>query len=284
MKNIYTDLALETREYYQEKNKTEPDGVIYEEYNKNDVQIAKVEIVNSEGAKNLGKPIGKYITLTLPKHKDYSKLIDDSSEILKDVLRELIGINTDETVLVVGLGNLSVTPDSLGPKVINNIEVTRHMFELIPEQLQNGIRPVCSLSPGVLGTTGIETKEIIKGTVEKVNPTKIIAIDALASRKLDRIATTIQISNTGISPGAGIGNHRKILDRHTLGVPVIAIGVPTVVSASTLIADLCPESSFSQNKDNDDIIVTPKDIDEVINLNAEIISQGINSALHNVQV
>ena len=215
--------------------------------------------------------------------------------------------------MVVGLGNWNVTPDALGPKVINRLMVTRHMIQIAPDQVQDGLRPVCAISPGVMGITGIETGEIIKGVVEKVRPDVLICIDALASRKLDRVNTTIQLADTGIVPGSGVGNKRMELSKKTLGIPVIAIGVPTVVDAATIAndaIDLVLDSMIEQagqngqdsqfyvtlkNMNRDEkyamikqlmepyvgnLIVTPKEVDEVIDRIAKVIANGLNMSLH----
>lgn len=167
------------------------------------------------------------------------RIFGRSAESLSKELRKLLEkhLASKDEILVVGLGNLYVTPDSLGPKVINEIDVTRHIINYMPQVLPENTRPVSAISPGVLGTTGIETLEIIKGIVENVHPKLLIVIDALASRSIERISSTIQLSDTGITPGAGVGNARKDLSIDTLGIPVIALGIPTVVEAATIAAD-----------------------------------------------
>lgn len=221
-------------------------------------------------------------------------------------------IDSMSKVLIVGLGNWNVTPDALGPLVVENVMVTRHYFELMPGEVSPGYRPVSAIAPGVLGTTGIETGEIIQGIVEKSKPDLVIAIDALASRSLERVNTTIQIADTGIHPGSGIGNKRKGLTLDTLGVPVIAVGVPTVVYASTIVNNAFElmHKHFQQQtahtgeilgildqmKEDErlllvkevlsplghDLLVTPKEIDEFIEDIANIIASGLNAALHEV--
>ena len=207
--------------------------------------------------------------------------------------------------MVVGLGNIYVTPDALGPKVINDIEVTRHMIKYLPQYVKEGARNVSAISPGVLGTTGIETVEILKGIVENIHPKLIIVIDALASRSIERISSTVQISDTGIVPGAGVGNTRKEISQRTLGVPVVAIGIPTVVETAVLVNDsldlfiskLQDEAKsndyLNKLKNNDNyeeikealnpsdynMIVTPKEIDELINNMANVVAKGINLSL-----
>ena len=223
-------------------------------------------------------------------------------------MKKLFKLKKDDPVLVVGLGNWQITADSLGPKVISSLLVTRHMFELLPEEIEEGVRPVSALSPGVLGLTGIETGEIIKGVTDRVKPALIIAIDSLAARSLGRISTTIQLADTGITPGAGIGNHRQGLTLESLGVPVIAIGVPTVVDAATMANDTIDliidhlkankttknsMKCYSINHDEKyslikqaqgteliDLVVTPKEVDEIIEDISEIIANAINIALH----
>lgn len=280
MCNYRTDLATENRDLYRESNGGEASGVVATELKAGEIGITRVEITNQTGSTALGKPIGTYVTIDIPQAPpDRSKNIEECAEIVKSELREIINLGDDELVMIVGLGNWDITPDSLGPRVSSDIQVTRHMFELIPEHLQDGIRPVCALTPGVLGTTGIETAEIIRGVIQKVQPKAVIAIDALAARKLERVISTIQISNTGINPGAGIGNNRNALSEETLGVPVIAIGVPTVVSLESIIRDLTTAQP-PPNADYSQIIVTPKEIDEAVDDVAEIIAKGINRALH----
>lgn len=235
------------------------------------------------------------------------KIFGKSAEILSKELRKLLEKHTTEKdeILVVGLGNLYVTPDSLGPKVINEIDVTRHILNYMPEVLPQNTRPVSAISPGVLGTTGIETLEIIKGIVENIHPKLIIVIDALASRSIERISSTIQLSDTGITPGAGVGNTRKDLSLDTLGIPVIALGIPTVVEAATIAADSLDlfirkvqekaESNEFLNKlqekdkyemikevlvpEDYNFIVTPKEIDDLIENMKDIVARGINFAV-----
>jgi spore protease len=225
-------------------------------------------------------------------------------------LTDLIKLEQDKTALVVGLGNWNVTPDALGPKVVSRLMVTRHLKQMVPDEIEEGIRPVCALSPGVLGLTGIETSEIIQGVVKKIKPDIAIVVDALASRKMSRVSTTIQIGNTGISPGSGVGNKRMGLTQSVLGIPVIAIGVPTVVDAATMAndtIDLVIDNMIEQsengkefynmlksiNRDEKyqliqevlspytgDLMVTPKDVDSIIDNISKIIANGINIALH----
>lgn len=312
-KNIRTDLASENHEFYcKENNCTEIPGVETDSSDDGEIKITKVMVKNHEGEKIIGKPIGKYITIDVPLHFNNSKnTFRKACGILSDEIKSVVDIGDKDTVLIVGLGNRNITSDSLGPKVLSSVLITRHMFEMLPKEINDGVRPVCGIIPGVLGITGIETIEIIQGVVEKIKPKAIIAIDALASRKLERVSTTVQISNTGISPGSGIGNHRKSVNQESLGVPVIAIGVPTVIDAANLandtidlIIDLLISKSqghaefynMLKNLESEDkyeiiksslapgsfgnLVVTPKEIDEIIEEISLMISNGINVSLH----
>ena len=310
MINTRTDLALESKEMYKEKNNKEADGVILEEEEIDGTKISKVRIINEIGSEKLGKPIGNYITLDIPQFTEYDgELMDSVSKVLGKILKELIKVKKDDRVLVVGLGNWNVTPDALGPKVIEGIMVTRHLSEVMPEAMEENMISVAAISPGVLGTTGIETGEVIKSLVNKIKPSLIICIDALAARRIQRLNKTIQISDTGISPGAGVGNHRKAINEEELGVKVIAVGVPTVVDASTIANDtmdmvldnLINEAqegkefyNMLKNIDKNakevlikemlnpyfgDLIVTPKEVDLIIDSLSKIIANGINIAV-----
>ena len=235
MYNFRTDLASERRDIYQKANKLsdEIDGIesTKEEVNEN-IKVERVKIKNENGEKAIGKPIGNYITIDVKKLKiAQEEEIAKAAETLSNELRKIIDLHIDKKgeMLVVGLGNIYVTPDSLGPKVINEIDVTRHLINYLPQYVEEGTRMVSAISPGVLGTTGIETVEILKGIVDNIKPKLVVVIDALASRSIERISSTVQISDTGIVPGAGVGNTRSEISQKTLGIPVIAIGIPTVV-------------------------------------------------------
>ncbi|MCE5220719.1 MAG: GPR endopeptidase [Clostridium sp.] len=313
MINIRTDLVLEAREIYKENHKDEVDidGIEVIEETEKDIKVTTVKVKNEDGAKKIGKPKGNYITINIPEFTAYDgETMDRVSEVVAEVLERLIEIGTEKTALIVGLGNWQVTPDALGPKVTEKIMVTRHLKAVMPEAIDDSVRPVCSIAPGVLGVTGIETVEIIKGVVEKIKPDLVICIDALAARRVERVNTTIQIGDTGISPGAGVGNNRKQINEENLGVKVIAIGVPTVVDAITiandtidLVVDSLINNSSNGNdfykmlksldknekenlikevmlsKNSAEMIVTPKDIDLVISSLSKIIANGINMAV-----
>lgn len=235
MYNFRTDLALERRDIYRKANKIENeiDGIELEEQEINEkLKVTRVKITNENGEKAIGKAIGSYITIDVKDLKIAEEdEIQKSAETLSKELIKILNNHIDKQgeILVVGLGNLYVTPDSLGPKVINDIDITRHFIKYMPQYVEEGTRMVSAISPGVLGTTGIETIEILKGIVQNIHPKLVIVIDALASRSIERISSTIQLSDTGIVPGAGVGNTRQEISKRTLGIPVIAMGIPTVV-------------------------------------------------------
>lgn len=311
MYNFRTDLALERRDIYQKANKlNQIDGVESTEEEINDnIKVSRVKITNSKGEEALGKPIGTYVTIDVKKLKMAGEEeIQKTSEVLTDELKKIVEmhVNNQEDILIVGLGNIYVTPDALGPKVINEIDVTRHIIKYLPQYVDEGTRPVSAISPGVLGTTGIETVEILKGIVENIHPKLLIVIDALASRSIERISSTIQISDTGIVPGAGVGNIREEISENSLGIPVVSIGIPTVVELATLVSDGIDifidrlqekaESNEYLNKlqQNDkyeevkealnvgdyNMIVTPKEIDDLIENMKDIVARGINFAVN----
>ncbi|AEE96846.1 GPR endopeptidase [Mahella australiensis] len=309
--NIRTDLAVEARELYKEGNAGEVPGVEVEDESSLNVKVTRVKIISQEGQQAMGKPMGTYITIEADKLRDRDMDVEDEvSRVLAKEMVALLKVDKDALALVVGLGNWNVTPDALGPRVISKLMVTKHLLELKPEYKDSGLRPVCAITPGVLGTTGMETSDIIEGIIEKIKPDFIIAIDALASRRMNRISTSIQIADTGINPGSGIGNYRSALSQDVLGIPVIAIGVPTVVDAGTMAndtIDMLIETLMKQSKgdtqfysvlksmDRDEkynlitevispyvgkLMVTPKDIDAVIDDVSRIIANGINISLH----
>ena len=228
MYNFRTDLALERRDIFKKNNKLEEiDGIQTEEKEIDEnLKVEKVKIINENGEKAIGKPIGTYVTIDIKNLRLAEEAeIQKSAETLSTELKEIIDkhINFKDDILVVGLGNIYVTPDSLGPKVIKTIDITRHIIKYLPQYIDENSRPVSAISPGVLGITGIETLEILEGIVNEIKPKMLIVIDALASRSIERISSTIQISDTGIVPGAGVGNKRKEISKNTLGIPVIAI-------------------------------------------------------------
>lgn len=310
MISIRTDLALEATEICEEQS-TALDGVVVDTKELEDCTITTVEIINEIGSKIMNKEIGKYITL----ESDLMKFDDDDSRekvinYLKDELIEIFGTDQSKKTLIIGLGNWNITSDALGPRAVSKTLVTRHIFKNYNKDYDDDFSEVAALSPGVMGITGIETVEIVKSIVDKIKPDRVVAIDALASRKMDRVNSTIQISTGGIAPGGGVGNKRKALDKSYLGVDVIAIGVPTVVDAATLtidVLDLAIDNLIEVSQENSEfykmltklkekekyqlikdsldpydknLIVTPKDIDETIENLAIILSEGLNRSLH----
>lgn len=244
---IRTDLAIEAREVvlenqgiHGEENQSQIEGVIIKEKEENGMKTSYVE-VTEQGSEMLGKKPGKYLTIEVQgiRQQDTETQLQVEKLFAKEMAYFIkdLGIGPNDSCLIVGLGNWNVTPDAIGPEVCENLLITRHLFELQPESVEDGYRPVSALSPGVMGLTGIETSDILFGIVEKTKPDFVIAVDALAARSIERVNSTIQISDTGIHPGSGVGNKRKEISKETLGVPVIAIGVPTVVDAVSITSD-----------------------------------------------
>lgn len=294
-RRIRTDLALETTERFAEEN-AEIRGVeVHEEYDEEkDVRTTVVKIVTENGAKSMGRPQGTYITIEAPElstpDEDYHREI---SEELSTHLRKLIDLKKEKSVLVVGLGNAAITADALGPQVVDNLLMTRH---IIKEYGLRGIKHekmhrISGIAPGVMAQTGMETAEIVQGIVSETKPDVVVAIDALAARSVRRLSRTIQITDTGIHPGSGVGNHRNGLTEENLQVKVIGIGVPTVVDAATIVHDsmahlLDTLEETEQKEFLDEMIapnlysmfVTPKDVDETIKYLSFTISEGLNIA------
>lgn len=258
--NLRTDIALEKQELLDDSNKN---GVKVSKSKRENVEIVKVEIISPEGEKAMEKPMGKYITVDLPEFSHESELLDIRLKILTEIISDLIPTGA-KTFLVAGLGNENITPDALGPLCAKKIFSTRH-FENFAEVQQHlpKLNPVASISTGVLGQTGIEAAEYISGIVKLINPDTVIIVDALASGKLSNLGKTVQLSDTGITPGSGVGNFRKTIDESTLGVPVISIGVPTVVDLEK----------------DETMIVTPKEIDTIVSRAAGLLAMSINCAL-----
>ena len=278
-----TDLALEARELWQEGSKktTTLPGVRAREEQREEVPVNVVEILDEEGARALGKPRGRYVTLTLDGaiHRAEGSFSRTVRAVAGELTVLLEGVSEDALVLVAGLGNRSITPDAVGPLVHENVLVTRHLVDQVPEHF-GWMRPVASLAAEVLGSTGVESGEVVRAVCEKLHPACVIAVDALASRSVRRLCRTVQLTDTGIAPGSGVGNHRQPLDRASLGIPVIAVGVPTVVEASTLAADLLGEGGdLSQLGPEGSLLVTPKDIDSQVAGLSKIIGYGISLAL-----
>lgn len=270
-----TDLALEKREMLGKK---EPEGVRSSTFKKGDVSFTKIKILNEEGSKALGKPVGTYITAEIPQLMKNPVTDEDMIEAIAEQLRSLLPERG--TVLVVGLGNTDITPDAVGPKSVSTVLATRHISRELSEEIGLGeLRSVAGFVPGVLGRTGLEATESVRGLVSAVEPSAIIAIDALAARKLSRLGTTVQISDIGIIPGSGVGNARKEITEDSVGVPVISVGIPTVVDVCTLVNDLTDSKGKIAENRGQDMIITPREIDIVIERASELIGMSINKAL-----
>ena len=306
-----TDLAVERRDIFKKANNIEKDipGIESKENKVSEsINVYTVIVKDRNGEQAIQKPIGEYITIDVKKMKNI--LDEEKEKIAKTIsgeLKRLISklISPQDEILIVGLGNLYSTPDSLGPKVIQNIDVTRHIFKYLPQYVGENDREVSAISPGVLGSTGIETQEILKGIVDNVKPKLIIAIDSLASKSVSRISSSLQISDTGIVPGAGVGNKRKELSKDTLGVNVISIGIPTVLDFATIVSegldifiDTLQDKAMSNEYLNElkakdkyeevkealnigeyNMIVTPKEIDELVENMKDVVARGINIAV-----
>lgn len=288
-----TDMAVERRDLYRNANKLENeiDGIECEEEKKEDITITRVKITNKEGEKALDRKMGNYITIDTKKIHNITE--EKEEEIIKTFSTELKSIiekhvKSNDEILIVGLGNLYSTPDSLGTKVVENVEITRHIKIYLPNAIDKNTRSVSAITPGVLGTTGIETVEIVKGIVSNIKPKLVIAIDSLCSKNIDRINKSIQIADTGIIPGGGVGNRQEELSQDTLGIPVIGVGIPTVLDAATIVIDTLNacEIEVQENEivnkmklNNFNFIVTPKEIDALIENMANIVSEGINMSL-----
>ncbi len=296
MYKVRTDLALEARESFPDDD-VEIRGVeLSENYDeKNKIRVSTVVIKDERGAKAMQKPMGTYVTIEAPEiiysDEDYHKPVSD--EVARQ-LRKLAGDLKKEETLVVGLGNRDVTPDALGPQVVDNLFITRHLIREYGSEFKekNQLGNVSAISPGVMAQTGMEALEIVKGIIKETNPKLLIVIDALASRSVSRVNTTIQLTDTGISPGSGVGNNRKALNEQSLGIKVIALGIPTVVDAATIVGDTLTkymeQSGFDQEdidkfisevreQQIDNMFVTPKNIDESIKRMSYTVSEALNS-------
>nr|WP_092068555.1 GPR endopeptidase [Dendrosporobacter quercicolus]NSL47139.1 GPR endopeptidase [Dendrosporobacter quercicolus DSM 1736]SDL77709.1 spore protease [Dendrosporobacter quercicolus] len=301
-----TDLALEAREMITKQVSQEVPGVLVETSEDDEILITRVNITTPEAERLMGKTQGRYVTIEAQglRYKN-TPLQEKIMNYLAQELAGLAQLPRDATILVVGLGNWNVTPDALGPRAVDKIVVTRHLQDMLSPELKGGVRSICAIAPGVLGITGMETAEIVHGIASKIKPDLVIAIDALAAASSHRVITTVQLADTGIHPGSGVGNKRFGLTQESLGVPVIAIGVPTVVHASTIAMDtihtLQEHSSFARyfksmenltEQDRQvivrqvlpdtlgDLMVTPKEVDRLIADIADVVAGGINQAMH----
>ncbi len=305
--NVQLDLAVEAHQLLRGESGEEIPGVIMDEQQLEHAKVTIITVKTDEGVAAIGKPKGQYITIEAPEIRTNNYVVhQDITHVLADRLIELMNLKDDASILIIGLGNWNATPDALGPQVVNKTMVTRHLFKVSPEELHGQMRKISAISPGVLGITGIETAEIIRGIVEHVKPDLVIAIDALAAGSLERVGTSIQIADTGIHPGSGVGNPRSSINEETVGCKVIAIGLPTVVNASIIAHDVVegvfeqfvtsptlyklykgikPET-FSQIIDNvlspfqGNLMVTPKEIDDLVQRSAKIIAGALAISLH----
>lgn len=289
MLNYRTDLALEA---FDGQNQSHFPGVDVHRWETGGVTLTEVVIPDAAASDSLGKPVGRYLTLESPllRKRDPEVRSAMSSLLAEELTRLLSEHAGDGCALVIGLGNRSITPDALGPAVIDRTLVTRHLSDHLCAL--SDLRPVCAIAPGVLGATGIETMDVVDSLVKLLSPCAVICVDSLAARDSGRIGSTLQLTDTGIQPGAGVGNHRRALTRDTIGAPVIAIGMPTVVYAATLARDALAWLDHQADTDAlagmergllsselGEMIVTPREIDTLIQDAAGIIASGINRAL-----
>ena len=303
---IKLDLAVEAHELLRGETGQEIPGVTVNQEQSPYTSVTTVKITKKSAEALMGKPCGNYITIEAPVIRENNRQAHhEVARVLAKHLGQIINLSKEATVLLVGLGNWNATPDALGPRVIKYSLVTRHLHHYAPEELQGGMRSVSALAPGVLGITGIETAEIIKGVVDKIKPDLIIAIDSLAARNVNRISTTIQLADTGINPGSGVGNKRPGINQESMGVRVIAIGVPTVVHAAIIVQDTFNQifesigdnpklyQSFNVNPElvqqatakvlepfGGSLMVTPREVDDLIKETAKIIAGAISMSLH----
>lgn len=281
---VRTDLALEARESISETNEEIRGVSVEESYDEeNEIRITRVVIETKNGAKAMGKPMGIYVTLEAPgmvePEEDFHQEI--SAALAKQLKSIIPNAQKEQSILVVGLGNRDVTADALGPHVADNLFVTRHVVKEYGKAAYNKskMHMVSSIVPGVMAKTGMESAEIIRGVVEQTKPDVVIVVDALAARSTKRLNRTIQITNTGIHPGSGVGNHRNALTEESLSVPVIAIGVPTVVDAATIVSDATAGQIRNGLTELNNMYVTSKDVDYQIKQISHIICDAINDAL-----
>lgn len=285
MRAIWTDLAMEDAQG-RLQSETLPGGI----------ERTVVRVEDEQASRALGRPVGTYVTLGCPQAMTVE--LETRKALSEELGKTLRGMLPEgaRAVLVAGLGNRSVTPDALGPRTVERVLVTRHMGEALPPDVRARMGSVCAAAPGVLGVTGIETAEVLRGMAAHVRPDAIIAVDALAARDSRRICSTVQIADTGISPGSGVGNHRKALTSRTLGAPVIAVGVPMVVYASTIARDAIAALTDGEAPEDEErlaacvervvserlgeMIVTPREVDALVERMAGIVAEGINLALH----
>lgn len=274
-----TDLAAEAHQLWQQSTgqTTALSGVKAEDSTTHGFAVHTVTILDKEGAAALGKPVGRYVTVELDgllrrEEDSFSRAVSAIADLLTPMLPE------NGLALVAGLGNRAITPDLIGPLAAEHTLITRHLVEGLPDHFGH-FRPVAALSPGVLASTGVESGTLVQAAVRELHPACVIAVDALASRSAERLCRTVQLADVGIVPGSGVGNHRMALDRETLGVPVIAVGVPTVVETSTLIMDLLGKED-DEGLPGSDLFVTPREVDSRVADLSKVIGYGVSMALN----
>lgn len=274
--NARTDLAIEKDSFISGDR---PKGIRRKIFETEKTKVTKISVLDKEAADVIGKPVGEYITVELDEFSYDTELLDDRMKSISTQISSLLP-KGDGTVLVAGIGNKDITPDALGPRCAEGIFSTRHITSELAEEIGlDRLNPVCSLATGVLGQTGIETGEIIKSVADAIKPKAVIVIDALAAAGLERLGRTVQITDTGITPGSGVGNKRAEISKNTLGVPVIAIGVPTVVDAVTLAKDMTGNKTATESAEAQNMMVTPREIDVMIERASKLISLCVNCAL-----
>lgn len=274
--NARTDLAIEKDSFISGDR---PKGIRRKIFETEKTKVTKISVLDKEAADVIGKPVGEYITVELDEFSYDTELLDDRMKSISTQILSLLP-KGDGTVLVAGIGNKDITPDALGPRCAEGIFSTRHITSELAEEIGlDFLNPVCSLATGVLGQTGIETGEIIKSVADAIKPKAVIVIDALAAAGLERLGRTVQITDTGITPGSGVGNKRAEISKNTLGVPVIAIGVPTVVDAVTLARAMTGNKTATENAEAQNMMVTPREIDVMIERAAKLIALCVNCAL-----
>lgn len=303
---IQTDMALEARDIVRGDAHREIPGVAVNASRIGEVDITVVEIQEESAEKLMGKPRGRYVTMDVPEFRKRDPDVKSSLiGVITDQIKQMVPQGLDTSVLVVGLGNRNATPDALGPRVVDRLLVTRHLQEVLPADVRRRMRPVAAMAPGVLGTTGIETLDILHGVVQETRPDVVVAIDALAARNLNRLLSSVQLADTGIQPGAGVGNRRRGLNQESVGVPVVAIGVCTVVPSISIAQEALRWVSESlkgkarlfevldeMNKPElkalteevlgerlGDLMVTPKEVDLLIDDMADVLAEALNRGL-----
>ena len=270
--NFRTDLAMEAA---ADEENLSPNDLRQEESHAGNITLTRLHILSPRGEQAVGKPCGTYITVGLPPLSDDERQLDEQAQIIGRELAALLP--AEGPVLVVGLGNRAVTPDTLGPAAADHVLATRHIRgEFARTAGLTDLRPTAVLTPGVLGQTGTESSEIVRGVCKEIRPAAVVAIDALAARSMERLGCTVQLCDTGISPGSGVGNNRQPLNEQVLGVPVIAVGVPTVVDAATLVWEMSGQTPTGESAS---MMVTPREIDMVIGRAARLLALAINGAL-----